>query len=128
MKLAAIALLLSPVLFAQQLRLADVRKIYIEKMPNGLDNYLRSAISKKFHSRITLVLDQSEADAILSGVDVGTQQTQSATVNLTDPKAKVILWSGTAGDRDKKKLAIKHGGPETVADNLAGQLKKAMEH
>ena len=110
------------------MRLADVRKIYIEKMQNGLDNYLRSAISKRFHARLSIVLDRSEADAILSGVKDGAQHTESATVNLTDAKGKVILWSGTAGDRDIKMLGLRHGGEEEIANHLASDLKKAMQH
>jgi hypothetical protein len=43
---------------AETIRLADVKKIYIEKMDNGLDEYLRAAISKKFHDRLTIVLDR----------------------------------------------------------------------
>ena len=122
------ALVAAALLPAQSMRLADVRRIYIEKMSNGLDNYLRSAISSKFHDRLTIVLEPGQADAILSAVNMEAQHTQSATVNLTDPKARVILWSGTAGDRNAKLLAMKHGGEEKVAEHLAGQLKKAMEH
>jgi hypothetical protein len=127
-KVLSILLVAGSLLAAEHaMRLADVRNVYIEKMPNGLDNYLRSSISKKFHNRLTLVLDKEHADAVMSGVDMGAQKTRSATVTLNDPKANVVLWSGTAGDRDAKMLSIKHGGEEKVADNLIGQLKKAME-
>jgi hypothetical protein len=108
-------------------RLADIRKVYVEKMDNDLDQYLRSAISKKFHTRLTIVLDPAQADAILKGVNMQTQHTETATVNLIDPHAKVVLWSGTAGDRNQMLLNIKHGGSEKIAEHLAGQLKKAME-
>jgi ABC-type phosphate transport system auxiliary subunit len=58
---------------------------------------------------------------------MGAQRTQSATVDLKDPKGDVVLWSGSAGDRDGKFLGVKHGGQQKVADHLAGDLKKAME-
>jgi hypothetical protein len=107
-------------------RLADVRKVYIEKMDNNLDEYLRSAISKKFHGTLTIVLNREEADAIMSG-DTAAQRTQNATVTLTDPGKKVVLWSGSANDRNAAFLDLKHGGEAKLADHLIGQLKKAME-
>ena len=109
-------------------RLADVRKIYIDKMDNNLDQYLRSAISKKFHNTLTIVLKREEAEAVLSGTNLAAQQTQNATVTLTDVNGKVVLWSGTAGDRSAKFLDLKHGGESKLADHLIDQLKKAMQH
>jgi hypothetical protein len=108
-------------------RLADVRRIYIEKMDNNLDEYLRSAISKKFHGSLTLVLKREDADAIMTGVNPAAQRTQSGTVTLTDPARNIVLWSGTAGDRSVAFLNLKHGGEAKVADHLIDQLKKAMQ-
>jgi hypothetical protein len=76
---------------------------------------------------LTIVLDRSIADAVLSEAPVG-QNSDKATVNLTDQHANVVLWSGTAGDRNEKFLYLKHGGKEKIADRLADQLKDAMEH
>ena len=108
-------------------RLADVRKIYVEKMENGLDQYLTSEISKKFKGNLTVVTEKDKADAILRGVNMGAQNTGEGTVQLVDPSGKVILWSGTASDRDMKFLNIRHGGQAQMADNLISQLKKAMQ-
>jgi hypothetical protein len=108
-------------------RLADVRKVYVEKMDNNLDEYLRSSISKQFHARLTIVLKREDADAILTGVNAAAQRTQNATITLTDPHGKVVLWSGTANDRSAKFLDLKHGGEAKLADHLIGQLRKAME-
>lgn len=107
--------------------LSNVRKIYIEKMADNLDQYLASAISKKFHGAVTVVLASSEADAILKGVNIGVQTSTQATVQLIDPAGKQILWSGTAGDRGWTTLKVTHGGKEKVADHLIGELKKAMQ-
>ena len=121
-------MLLSVSLFAQApLRLAEVRKIYIEKMPGNFDQYLRLSILKTFRDRVTIVLDKSMADAILNQVYMGAQN-KKATVNITDKHGNVILWSGSAGDREEKFLWLKHGGEQKMADNLADQLKDAMEH
>ena len=114
--------------FSQKVpKLADVQKIYVEKMDNNLDEYLRSSISKRFHGTLTIVLKREEADAILAGVNGAAQRVQSATITLTDPRGSVVLWSGTANDRSAKFLDLKHGGEAKLADNLIGQLRKAMQ-
>jgi hypothetical protein len=128
MRSFALLILYAVIAFSQTApRLADVRKVYVEKMDNNLDEYLRSSISKQFQSRLIIVLKREEADAILNGVNAGAQRTQNATVTLTDPKGNVVLWSGTANDRSAKFLDLKHGGEAKLADHLIGQLRKAME-
>ena len=107
--------------------LANVRKVYIEKMDNNLDQYLTSSISSKFHGSMTVVLEKSQADAILRGENMGAQNTTKGTVELVDPSGKVVLWSGTASDRSGKFLDLKHGGEQKIADHLIGKLKKAMQ-
>jgi hypothetical protein len=107
--------------------LLSVRKIYVEKMDNNLDHYLTSEISEKFHGNLTVVLDRSQADAILRGVSLGAQNTSKATIELVDPSEKVVLWSGTAGDRSTMFLDMKHGGEQQIAEKLIGQMKKAMQ-
>lgn len=117
------AVLLSPSLLPQTpIRLADVRRIYVEKMPANFDQYLRSSILKKFHNRLTIVLDRSLADAVLSETPMG-HDSRKATVNLTDKHANVVLWSRTAGDPNEKFLYLKSDGKEKIADRLADQLK-----
>jgi hypothetical protein len=106
--------------------LLTVRKIYVEKMDDNLDHYLTSEISKKFHGNMTVVLDKSQADAILRGVSLGAQNTSKGTVELVDPSEKVVLWSGTAGDRSATFLEMKHGGEQQIAEKLVSQMKKAM--
>lgn len=124
---------ISVVLFASILCLAqapslfNIRKIYVEPMDNHLDQYLTSEISRQFHGTLELVTSPGAADAILKGVNLGTQTTNQATVNLVDPSGKVVLWSGTAGDRDKKFLDLKHGGLQSVAGHMIRSLHKAMQ-
>jgi hypothetical protein len=112
--------------FAQSPMLSNVRRIYIEKMADNLDQYLASSISSKLHGSVAVVLDRKDADAILKGVNIGAQTTEKATVQLVDPGEHQVLWSGTAGDRKMLTLDISHGGQQKIADNLIGQLKKAM--
>lgn len=107
--------------------LENVRKVYIEKMANNLDDYLAAAISKKFHGALTVVLDPGKADAILTASAQGPHDTTKAIVSLVDPRGKIVLWSGAAGDRDIMFLNLKHGGERKVADHLIGELHKAME-
>ncbi|WP_446743714.1 hypothetical protein [Silvibacterium acidisoli] len=108
--------------------LSNVRRIYIEKMADNLDQYLASAISRKMKGAVVVVLNRSEADAIMRGVNIGAQTTAEATVQLVDPSEKEVIWSGTGSDRKVLTLGIQHGGQDKIADRLVGELKKAMTH
>ena len=107
--------------------LSNVRTVFIEKMDNGLDQYLASSISAKFHGTLTVVLDRNAADAILRGEGMAAQQTQNGTVQLVDKTGATVLWSGSAGDKSMMTLGLKHGGEKQVADHLISELKKAMQ-
>ncbi len=111
----------------QPIPLSNVRRVYIEKMDNNLDQYLASAISAKFHGTLTVVLDTKQADAILRGQNLAAQETQKATVQLVDKAGTTVLWSGSANDRSLLTLDLKHGGQKKLADHLIGELKKAMQ-
>lgn len=117
----------APVLAQSTPALANVRKVYVEKMENNLDQYITSEISHQFHGTLEVVLDQSKADAIIKGINIGAQQTTKATVQMVDPSGKTVLWSGTGGDRDKLFLNLKHGGEQKVAAHLVKELKHAMQ-
>ena len=90
-----------------------MRKIYIEKMNNNLDQYLASSISAKFHGMLTVVLEPAQADAILKGENMAAQQTQNGTVQLVDKSGSTVLWSGSANDRNILTLDIGHGGEKS---------------
>ena len=129
--LFAILGILSPTAPAQgktQIMVSSVRKIYIEKMDNNLDQYLASSITSKFkNGSLEVVLNQNDADAILRGVNIGAQSTSQATVQLVDRSGTQIIWSATAGDRNMATLGISHGGLQKIADKLIGDLHKAMQ-
>jgi len=129
-KLSAVlvlAVVSSIVCLAQAPSLAHIRKIYVEPMENHLDQYLTSEISRQFHGSLEIVTKASEADAVLKGVNIAAQATNKATVNLMDPTGKVVLWSGTAGDKEGKFMDVKGGGLQAVAAHLVHSLRKAMQ-
>ena len=130
-----------PCAYGQGVTLQSIRKVYIEKMPNDLDQYLRAEISKQFKGRLTVVLDKNDADGILTGIDdekkgtgaqitgryLGLHDTATGTISMLDKEGKTILWTNEAGDRSLIFGAMKRGGQRKVADRLISKLKKAME-
>ena len=126
--------------FAQQ-SLKDIHKIFIDRMDNDLDQYLRAEVSKQFKGRVKVVLDKTEADGILTGVSeenkgtgakvtgryLGLHDIATGTISLLDKEGKTILWSDEAGDRSLLFGVAKRGGQRKVADRLISKLKKAME-
>jgi len=121
--------------------LKSIQRLYVEKMDNDLDQYIRAEITKQFKGKVVVVLKPEDADAILAGVSehqsgtkaavtgrwLGLHDTASGSVSLLDKEGKTILWSGEAGDRSIMWGAMKRGGPRKVADRLVNNLKKAME-
>jgi hypothetical protein len=120
--------------------LRSIKKIYIEKMPNDLDQYLRAEISKQFKGSVTVVLDKNDADGILTGIDeerkgtgaqitgryLGLHDNATGTISMLDKAEKNILWTDEAGDRSLVFGVMKRGGQRKVADRLIAKLKKAM--
>ena|SRR5436190_4276985 len=121
--------------------LRSIRRIYVDKMDNDLDQYIRAEIQKKFHGDVTVVLKPEAADAILAGVSdnqngtraaitgryLGLHDTATGSVSLLDKTGTTVLWSAEAGDRSLLFGSMTRGGPRKVADRLIGNLKKAME-
>jgi len=117
-----------------------VRRIFIDKMPNDLDQYLRAEFVKQMRGRITIVLDKNDCDAILTGVSaeekgtgakvtgryLGLHDVATGTVSLLDREGKVLLWSDEAGDRSLLLGPMARGGERKVAGRLVSKLKKAM--
>jgi hypothetical protein len=121
--------------------LRAIKRIYVDKMDNDLDQYIRAEIQKKFHGDVTVVLKPEAADAILAGVSehqngtraavtgrwLGLHDTATGSVSLLDKTGTNVLWSSEAGDRSMFFGTWRRGGPRKVADRLVGNLKKAME-
>ena len=121
--------------------LRSIKRIYVDKMDNDLDQYIRAEIQKKFHGDVTVVLKPEAADAILAGVSenqngvraavtgrwMGLHDTATGSISLLDRTGTTVLWSAEAGDRSLFFGSMTRSGPRKVADRLVGNLKKAME-
>jgi hypothetical protein len=140
--LLVLTVALSSLAFAQVPDLKSVHKVFIDKLPNDLDQYLRAEVSKQLSGRMVVVLDEKDADGILTGVSeeekgtgakitgryLGLHDVATGSVSLVDKDRKVILWADEAGDRSLFFGAIKRGGERKVADRLVSKLKKAMSY
>ena len=140
----ALAAALAPPAAAQEggaTSLRSIRRIYVDKMDNDLDQYIRAEIQKKFQGAITVVLKPEAADAILAGVSehqngtratvtgryFGLHDTATGSISLLDKTGTSVLWSSEAGDRSLFFGSMKRGGPRKVADRLISDLRKAMD-
>lgn len=120
--------------------LDSIHKVYIEKMPNDLDQYLRAEIMKQFQGKLTIVLKKEDADGIITGIDeaqkgtaakvtgryLGLHDTVNGTISLLDKSESTILWSDEAGDRNLFFGIAHRGGERKVAARLIEKMKKAM--
>ena|ERR1700677_558748 len=119
--------------------LKSVHKIFIDRMPNDLDQYLRAEFVKQLKGKITIVLDEKDADGVLTGVSeeekgtgakitgryLGLHDIATGTVSLVDKDRKNLLWSDEAGDRSLLFGVMKRGGERKVAERLVNKFKKA---
>ncbi len=117
--------------------LTEVRRLYVEKMPQDLDEYLRLEIGRQLAGQITVVLDRGQADAVLvgdaehdedGGVSnrLGLSDRNSAVVRMMDLSKRSIIWSAEAGDRSAFS-AFRKGGQSKVAERLVKQLSKSLK-
>ena len=114
--------------------------MFIEKMPEDLDQYLRSEISKQLNGRLEVVLVVTEADAIMTGIadqkdgvgaavtgrGLGLHDNATGSISLVDRSRTHLLWADEAGDRSLVFSVLHRGGPRKVASRLISKLKKAM--
>jgi hypothetical protein len=135
------ALAVAPASTAAAVALRDVRKVYIDKMPNDLDQYISAEVTKQMNGQIVVVVKKEDADAILRGTaDVksgvgaaitgrylGLHDNATGSISMVDSKETVVLWSGEAGDRNMWAGFMARGGARKVADRLVHDLKKAIE-
>jgi hypothetical protein len=118
----------------------SIHKVFIDKMPNDLDQYLRAEFSKQLKGKVTVVLKKEDADGIITGIDeetkgtgakitgryLGLHDTATGTISLLDSTESNILWSDEAGDRHLFLNIMHRGGERQVAARLVEKLKKAM--
>jgi hypothetical protein len=122
--------------------LKDVKKIFVEPMPNGFDQYLIAAIIKELSGRISIVTSKDDAEAILTGgvnkeAD-GTPSTvarrlmgmdlTTGAIRLLPKDGKTILWASEAGDKSIFLVPYRRTGQRKVAERLAKDLRTAIEN
>jgi hypothetical protein len=136
----ALASLASSVCMAQTPDIRSIHKIYIDKLPNDLDQYLRAEFFKQMKGMVEIVLEEKDSDGILTGVSeektgtgaqitgryLGLHDNATGSLSMVDKDRKVILWADEAGDRSLLFGVMKRGGERKVAQRLIGKLKKAM--
>lgn len=121
--------------------LGEIRKVFIEPMPNDLHQYISAEITKQLKDRLLVVLQKESADAILRGVSeqktgtgaaitgryLGLHDNANGSISLIDKNETVILWSAEAGDRSMWFGAMSRGGQRKVASRLVDDLKDALK-
>ena len=121
--------------------LKQIRKVFIEKMPNDLDQYISAEITKQMSGRLVVVLDRSLSDAVLQGTGterngtgaaitgryLGLHDNATGAISLVDNSSTTVLWSAEAGDRSLIFGVMARGGARKVADRLVSDLKKAIQ-
>jgi hypothetical protein len=120
----ATALAVAPPSAAADLALRDVRKVYIDKMANDLDQYISAEVAKQMNGQMVVVVNREDADAILRGT--GDEKT-GVGASMVDSTEAVVLWSGEASDRNMWAGFMAPGGARKVAARLVHDLKKAIE-
>jgi len=93
----------------------DVKKLYIEKMPNDLDTYIKSEISRQLPMRLVIVLEKNDADAVMTGTSTDKQ----GTVIVIDRGGKLQLWTGEEG--------VRRGGAKEIAKKLVHSLNRSIQ-
>jgi len=121
-------------------RLSEIKKIYVDKMPDDLDKYLVAEIMKKFKGKIQPVGKEEDADAVMSGTGETNKElagkvtgrffnlhdTASAAILLLDKSGKTIIWADEAGDRSLIWGVITRGGQRKVASRIIDKLDDAI--
>lgn len=121
--------------------LSNIHKVFIDKLPNDLDQYIRAEIYKQSKGKLTVVLEKADADGILAGVTeketghvkhitgryLGLHDNTTASISLLDKTEKNILWADEAGDRSLLFGIAKRGGERKVAERIVRKLREAIE-
>ena len=118
--------------------LAQMRRIFIEPMANDLHQYIGAEIQRQLGGRVQVASSKEQADTIMrgngelrsanavTGKVLGVRRDQTASVTITDVTGTSVLWTDEAGSRTILMGVIKKGGPRKLAENLVGDLKRAL--
>jgi serine/threonine-protein kinase len=118
--------------------LGQMRRIFIEPMANDLHQYIGAEIQRQLGGRVQVASSKEQADTIMrgngelrsanavTGKVLGVRRDQTASVTITDVTGASVLWTDEAGSRTILMGVIKKGGPRKLAENLVGDLKRAL--
>jgi hypothetical protein len=132
-----IAILLAAPVFAQG-NIPAGATIYIEKMENDLDGFMKAEFIKQ-NVPLKVVLTPEEAELVVTGAGSKDEKKSWSEGWLTTGKDhnvgnimvvrkenKEMLWAGEAGDRSLWWGSLARGGQRKVASRLVKNLKKAI--
>ena len=124
--------------FAAEKMIPHNAKIYIDKMDEGLDGYIRAEFVKK-SVPLQIVTQEQDADLIMTGNAANQKRSwhegwlspdrDHATGNVTivERSTGKFLWASEAGDRSLWWGALKRGGARKVADRIVNNLKGVIQ-
>ena len=133
-----LAFLLVGVGFAAEKAIPRNTKIYIDKMDEGLDGYIRAEFIKK-SVPLQVVMQEEDADLIMTGNAANQKRSwhegwlspdrDHATGNVTivERSTGKFLWASEAGDRSLWWGLLKRGGARKVADRIVNNLKNVIQ-
>jgi hypothetical protein len=123
---------------AQPAQVRAGARVFIAPMESGLNNFLAAEIIKK-KVPIVVVMDEAQADYILSGFSAKTGEGKWYDVMFSTPKDKnegsvqlvsvstnSLVWAGEAGDRSLWWGELKRSGQRKVADRIVSKMKKDL--
>jgi hypothetical protein len=118
-------------------KLESNSRIYIASMTANLNEFIGAEIIKQ-HLPVRVVLDERDADYILSGLSqrtevkwydvvsgsvVGGKDRVEASAKLVRVSDRTLVWAGESGDRSLIFGAFKRGGERKLAERIVGQMK-----
>src|SRR5438067_11640079 len=123
---------------AEDYSIPKSRTIYIGKMENDLDGFIRAEFIKQ-RVPLRVLLSADEGDLTLSGSSTAdekrpwheglitsTRDHATGNVMVVESKSNTMLWASEAGDRSWFWGSMKRGGQRKVAERLVSDLKKAI--
>jgi hypothetical protein len=96
--------------------LREVRKLFVEPLPDGFDTVLRNEIGRQLGKRVELVASREQADAVLGGVGA---------LSIVDASGARVLWAENSKGIGAIAAARKSGA-EPAAEKFVKGLKKAF--
>ena len=109
-------------------------------MPDQLDDFVRAEMSKQLRSRVRLVANREDSDAVIQcwvedsgggvtsapGRVLGVKSRKSATFKIFDRSGKHVLWQEEVNDK-RGVLHFRVDSNEKLAERVVSKLKKDLK-